>query len=153
MSPAGRKVSQFSKLAQLANNSVHTALYEKTRGHLGTRMLGNQVGILTTARRRDGQPYAVPLFIFRDGNDVIVVASYRGSIEHPTWFRNLLANPMASMQVGNQTWAVQATVMDLDERAVWWERVVHRFGGYAEYQRRTSREIPLVRLTPRQEAR
>jgi F420H(2)-dependent quinone reductase len=150
---AGREVSRWSRLVQLVNNSVHVALYEGTRGRLGTRMLGNQVGILTTIRRSGGEPYSVPLFTFRDGDDVIVVASYRGSVEHPAWFRNLLANPNAVIRIGSRAWPVQAKVMDADERAVWWERIVRRFKGYAEYQRRTTREIPMVRLTPRPDAK
>jgi deazaflavin-dependent oxidoreductase (nitroreductase family) len=148
---AGRAVTPWGKLAQLANNGLHIALYEKSRGRLGTRMLGNEVGILTTTRPRDGQPYAVPLFTFRDGRDVIVVASYRGSAAHPAWFRHLVANPEASIQVRGRSWAVRAGVMDADERAVWWDRVVRGFRGYAGYQDRTTREIPLIRLVPRGE--
>jgi deazaflavin-dependent oxidoreductase (nitroreductase family) len=151
--PEGRRVSRWSRLVQLANNSVHVTLYEKTRGRMGTRMLGNQVGILTTAKRPGREPYSVPLFTFRDGGDVIIVASYRGSAEHPAWYRNLLANPDAVIQIGNQAWPVQAKVMDPAERAVWWERVVNGFKGYAEYQRRTSQELPIVRLIPRAPAR
>lgn len=151
--PAGRRVSRWSRLAQLANNSAHITLYKRTHGRLGNRMLGHEVGILTTAQRCGSQPYSVPLFTFRDGDDVIVVASYRGSAEHPAWFRNLLANPHATIQVGKRIWPVQAKVMAADERDVWWERVVRGFNGYADYQRRTSREIPVVRLTPRPAAK
>jgi deazaflavin-dependent oxidoreductase (nitroreductase family) len=147
----GRPVTRWSRFVQLANNAVHVALYERTGGRLGTRMLGNQVGILTTVRPRDGQPYSVPLFTFADGPDVIVVASYRGSAGHPTWYRNLLADPDAVLRVGDRVRAVRARVLEGDERAASWRHVVRRFEGYAEYQRRTTREIPLVRLSPRPE--
>lgn len=79
----GRKVSQWSRFVQLTNNSAHVALYEKSGGRLGTRMLGNQVGILTTVHRQTGEPYSVPLFTFHDGEDILIVASYRGSGGNP----------------------------------------------------------------------
>ncbi len=145
----GREVSRLSRLLQRANNGVHVALYELTGGRLGSRMLGYQVAILSVVKRPGRQPCSVPLFVFQDGADVIVVASYRGSAEHPAWFRHLVANPDAAIQVGGRAWPVRARVMDPGERAVWWERVVAQFNGYEKYQRRTSREIPLVRLTPR----
>ncbi|MFF8592155.1 nitroreductase/quinone reductase family protein [Streptomyces sp. NPDC015220] len=147
----GRTVTRWSRFVQLANNAAHIALYEGTGGRLGTRMLGNRVGILTTRRPRDGQPYSVPLFTFADGPDVIVVASYRGSAGHPRWYRNLLADPDAVLRVGDRVRPVRARVLDADERAAAWRHVVRRFQGYEEYQRRTTREIPLVRLSPRPE--
>ncbi|MGW6317604.1 nitroreductase/quinone reductase family protein [Streptomyces sp. NPDC055099] len=145
----GRRVSRWSRLVQRANNITHTVLYEKSRGRLGTRMLGQQVGILTTVKRQDGQPYSVPLFTYRDGDDVIVVASYRGSAQHPAWFRNLVTNPDAVVRIGDRSWPVRATVLTGAERGEWWERVAADFKGYAAYQRRTSRQIPVVRLTSR----
>jgi deazaflavin-dependent oxidoreductase (nitroreductase family) len=148
---AGRTVTWWGRFVQRLNNAVHIALYERSGGRLGGRMLGNQVGILTTVRPRDGQPYSVPLFTFRDGADVIVVASYRGSSDDPRWFRNLLADPDAVLRVGGRVQAVRARVLDAEERAAAWRRVVRGFEGYADYQRRTTREIPLVRLSPRPE--
>ncbi|MED7952161.1 nitroreductase/quinone reductase family protein [Streptomyces sp. BE303] len=147
----GRTVTLWGRFAQRVNNAVHIALYERTGGRLGGRMLGNQVGILTTVRPRDGGPYSVPLFTFRDGADVIVVASYRGSSGDPRWFRNLLADPDAVLRVGGRVQAVRARVLEAEERAAAWPRVVRGFAGYADYQRRTTREIPLVRLSPRPE--
>lgn len=148
---AGRTVTWWGRFVQRVNNAVHIALYERTGGRLGGRMLGNQVGILTTVRPRDGRPYSVPLFTFRDGADVIVVASYRGSSGNPRWFRNLLADPDAVLRVGGRVQAVRARVLDAEERAAAWRRVVRGFKGYADYQRRTTREIPVVRLSPRPE--
>ena len=145
---SGRRVSRWSRLAQRAINGVHVALYELTGGRLGGRMLGHQVAILSTVRPPGTEPYSVPLFAFPDGADVIVVASYRGSAEHPAWFRRLLAHPDAMIRVGGRAWPVRAEVMDPDERADWWERVAEQFPGYEKYQQRTTRQIPLVRLTP-----
>lgn len=146
---AGRQVTRWGRLAQLANNAVHIALYERSRGRLGGRMLGNRVGILTTTRPRDGGTYSVPLFVFPEGSDVLVVASYRGSADDPQWYRNLLADPYAVLRIGGQVRQVRARVLDAEERASAWRRVVGNFAGYAEYQRRTTRELPVVKLSPR----
>ncbi|MFF2410525.1 nitroreductase family deazaflavin-dependent oxidoreductase [Streptomyces sp. NPDC058092] len=72
-------------------------------------------------------------------------------VGHPRWYRNLLANPDAVLRVGDRVRAVRARVLDADERAASWRHVVRSFKGYAEYQRRTTREIPLVRLSPQPE--
>ncbi|MFE0426179.1 nitroreductase/quinone reductase family protein, partial [Streptomyces sp. NPDC058953] len=149
----GRRVSRWSRLAQRANNVVHTGLYERTGGRFGTRLLGHEVGILTTTGRGDGQPYSVPLFTFHDGDDVLVVASYRGSAGHPAWYRNLLAEPDATIRIRDRSWPVHARVLDAEERRRWWARLVRDFDGYAAYQRRTTREIPVIRLAPRPRTR
>ncbi|MDT0268746.1 nitroreductase/quinone reductase family protein [Streptomyces sp. DSM 44915] len=150
--PHGRRVTRFGRFAQQVNNAAHVALYERTGGRLGKRMLGHQVGILTTSQRGNGEPYAVPVFTFRDGDDVLIVASYRGSAEHPRWFRNLVADPDATLRVGDRSWPVRARVLAGDERAAAWRWLVRSFQGYATYQRRTERELPVIRLTPRPEA-
>lgn len=149
--PRGRAVNRWGRFAQRVNNTAHVALYERTRGRVGKRMLGNQVGILTTAGRQGGEPYSVPLFTFSDGKDMLVVASYRGSVHNPAWFRNLLADPDAVLRVADRAWPVRARVLEGDERAETWRWLVEGFKGYAAYQRRTSRELPVVRLSPREE--
>ncbi|HEX3785826.1 MAG TPA: nitroreductase/quinone reductase family protein [Pseudonocardiaceae bacterium] len=146
---AGRRVTRWGRIAQLANNAVHVALYERSRGRLGGRMLGNQVGILTTTRPSDGEAYSVPLFVVPDGPDILLVASYRGSADNPRWYRNLLADPDAVLRIGRRVREVRARVLEAEERAAAWQRLVGHFEGYAEYQRRTTRELPVVRLSPR----
>ncbi len=146
---SGRPVTRWGRIAQLANNVVHVALYERSKGRLGGRMLGNQVGILDTTRPSNGETYSVPLFVFPDGPDVLVVASYRGSAEDPRWYRNLLADPDAVLHMGDQERDVRADVLHGEERAAAWQRLVGHFAGYEEYQRRTTRELPVVKLSPR----
>ena len=146
---AGRQVNRWGRIAQLANNVVHVALYERSRGKLGGRMLGNKVGILGTTRPSNGETYSVPVFVLPDGPDVLIVASYRGSAENPRWYRNLLADPDAVLRIDDQEREVRARVLDGEERAAAWKRLVEHFAGYEEYQRRTTRELPVLRLSPR----
>ena len=79
----------------------------------------------------------------------MIVASKGGYPKHPAWFHNLLANPQTTVQVGSERRRVHARVATPEERARLWPRVVKTYSGYAEYQQRTGREIPLVILEPR----
>jgi deazaflavin-dependent oxidoreductase (nitroreductase family) len=79
----------------------------------------------------------------------IVIASHGGRPRHPEWYRNLEANPLAQFQVGSRRYAVEASTMGDEERAVWWPRIVEAFAGYADYASRTDRKIPVVRLSVR----
>jgi deazaflavin-dependent oxidoreductase (nitroreductase family) len=81
-----------------------------------------------------------------DGEDLVIVASKGGHPRHPAWFHNLRANPATTFQVGSERRTVRARVTTPKERERLWPRVVQAYGGYASYQERTEREIPLVIL-------
>lgn len=98
---------------------------------------------------RTGTKRTTPLVYLRDGDDVVVVASKGGSPRHPGWFHNLRAHPDTTVQIGARRLPVRARVATPNERSRLWPRVVARYGGYEDYQRRTSRQIPLVILEPR----
>lgn len=102
--------------------------------------------LLTTTGRTTGRQHTVPLLYLRDGDRLVVIASYGGRPNHPEWYRNLLADPNATVQILEETRPVQATTMTPEERSVWWPRVVAAYGDYAGYQSRTDREIPVVWL-------
>jgi deazaflavin-dependent oxidoreductase (nitroreductase family) len=85
----------------------------------------------------------------RSGADLVLVASKGGYPKHPAWFHNLLAHPETTVQVGRERRAVRARVADPAERARLWPEVVRFYSGFATYQERTEREIPLVILEPR----
>ncbi len=126
---------------------LHTALYRLTGGRVGRRLVDNDMLLLTTTGRRSGTEHTVPLLYLRDGDDLVVIASYGGRPNHPEWYRNLLTNPRATVQILGETFPVRATTMTPQERSEWWPRVVDAYSDYAEYQSRTTREIPVVRLT------
>ncbi len=129
-------------------STVHSAAYRLTKGRIGRRLVDNDMLLLTTLGRKTGKPHTVPLLYLRDGDDLIVIASWGGRPEHPQWYTNLEANPEASVQVVECRWNVIAEPMLEDERRQWWPRVVEAYEGYAVYQTRTDRPIPIVRLRP-----
>ena len=129
--------------------ALHRLLYRASGGRVGGRLWGLPVVLLTTTGRRTGKPRTVPLCSLRDGNDVIVIASYGGLEQPPAWWLNLEANPRAELQTANARQAVTARNASPDERARLWAEITERAPGYLEYERRTSREIPVVILQPR----
>ena len=133
-----RTVKNLSKL--------HTLLFTVSGGRLGTRLVDNDMAVLTTTGRKTAKAHSVPLLVLTDGPDWIVVASYGGRPEHPQWYRNLVEQPSAILRVGAMKISVTAVTMDAHERALWWPRVVDAYSGYGVYASRTEREIPVVRL-------
>jgi len=127
-------------------SALHTGLYRATRGRVGQRLVHNDMLLLTTVGRRTGAAHTVPLLYLRDGDRLVVIASYGGRPEHPEWYRNLVANPEATVQILGNTRQTRARTMTAKERAVWWPKVVQAYSDYAEYQSRTDREIPVVWL-------
>ena len=137
-------------LALKAMNGAHRLLLAVTRGRVGYDALGMPVLELTTVGRRSGESRSVmltaPLEV--DGHPVIV-ASRGGDDRHPAWFLNLRAHPevQVSMKGGPRT-PMHARIVGPDERAQLWPRIAGKYPNYAGYQRRTTREIPLVVLEP-----
>jgi deazaflavin-dependent oxidoreductase (nitroreductase family) len=123
-------------------------LYRGTRGTVGRRLVNNDMCLLSTTGRRSGSIHTVPLLYLRDGDRIVVVASWGGRDHHPDWYLNLLANPRATVQVLSDRWVVEAGTATAEEREVWWPRIVGAYGGYATYAERTDREIPVVLLDP-----
>jgi deazaflavin-dependent oxidoreductase (nitroreductase family) len=130
-----------------AITTVHTQVYRRTGGKLGGKVGPTTMGLLTTTGRKSGQPRTTPLNIMADGDRWLLVASYGGDDRDPQWFQNLQANPEASIQLGTETIPVRATVATPEERKDLWPKAVSIYKGYDGYQRKTSREIPVVILT------
>jgi len=127
---------------------LHRGLYRLTGGRVGTRLVENDMLLLTTTGRRSGRPHTVPLLFLRDGETLVVFASYGGRDGHPSWYLNLVADPEVEVQVGKQRLKARARTADPGERALWWPRAVDAYGDYALYQKRTDRVIPVVLLRP-----
>ena len=132
-------------------NAVHRMVLRASGGRVGSRAGGMPVVELVTTGRRSGTPRAVMLTSpVRDGDAYVVVASRGGDDRHPAWFLNLRDNPRVQVAVGGGGARVPmvASVATPEERARLWPQVVAGFPNYAGYQRRTTREIPLVLLRP-----
>ena len=105
--------------------------------------------LLTTTGRKSGEKYIFPLFYGETGDSYFIIASKGGAPEHPGWYRNLLANPEAELQVGTRKLTVRARTAADPERAALWEKAVVIWPPFADYQRKaTGREIPVVVLDP-----
>jgi deazaflavin-dependent oxidoreductase (nitroreductase family) len=128
---------------------AHVLGYRATGGLVGHRVPGMPpMLLLDHVGARSGKHRTLPLVYLEHGDDIVIVASKGGHPRHPSWFHNLRANPDTTVQVGSQRRAVHARVAGAEERARLWPKVVDLYSGYASYQRRTDREIPLVVLEP-----
>jgi deazaflavin-dependent oxidoreductase (nitroreductase family) len=129
---------------------AHTAAYRLTGGLIGHRVPGGPpMLLLDHVGARSGTGRTSPLVYARDGENVILVASKGGHPKNPAWFHNLMANPETTIQIGSRRQAVRARLATAAERKHLWPLVLSVYGGYAGYQERTEREIPLVVLEPR----
>lgn len=124
------------------------ALYESSGGKEGTTLRGQPVIILTSVGARTGKIRKTPLMRVEYEGEYAVVASMGGAPTHPVWYHNLVANPRVELQDGATKREYTARVVTGDERATWWERAVQVWPDYADYQTRTSRQIPVFVLTP-----
>lgn len=124
--------------------SAHIALYRLTGGRLG----GKNIVLLTTIGKKTGQPRTKPLFHIKDGTSYIVIASAGGADKNPAWYGNLAANPKVTVEDHGRTVAGVASTVGPDERARLWKTVVATNPGFAGYEQKTSRVIPLVRIQP-----
>jgi deazaflavin-dependent oxidoreductase (nitroreductase family) len=135
-----------------AMNAVHRSMLKASRGRFGWQVARMPTLLLTTIGRRSGKPHSVMLTSpVREGDTLVVVASRGGADHHPAWFLNLRDNPDVEVKVqGEATRPMRARVADADERARLWPQVTAKYEGYAGYQSKTDREIPLVLLDPRE---
>ncbi len=124
---------------------AHRAVFDATRGRLLGRLAGMPVFEVTTTGHRSGRPRTTMLTapVVEDGR-VVLVASYGGSPTHPRWYRNLLADPQVVLVGEGRRRAMTARTATGAERELLWPRVVAAYRGYAAYQSRTDRQIPLV---------
>lgn len=107
---------------------------------------GAPILLLTTTGKRSGQPRVHPLAYTRDGDRYVVIASKGGSPTNPDWFVNLVANPEVTVEVGAQRFSARATPAEGQDRDRLFEAQAKRMPGFAEYQRNTTRRIPVVVL-------
>ncbi|MCG7524674.1 nitroreductase family deazaflavin-dependent oxidoreductase [Streptomyces sp. OfavH-34-F] len=122
--------------------------YESSGGTEGTTMRGMPVVILTTVGARSGKIRKTPLMRVEHDGRYAVVASQGGAPTHPVWYHNLKADPRAELQDGPERRDMTAREVTGEEKALWWERAVEAFPDYADYQRKTDRQIPVFVLEP-----
>jgi deazaflavin-dependent oxidoreductase (nitroreductase family) len=126
--------------------AVHHRLYRWTDGIVGGDLPGLTTLLLTTTGRKTGLPRTVPLPWFPHPEGFLIVASFAGNPKNPAWYDNLVADPRVEIQVKARRFRGLATPAGPDERPALWASIVATAPMYADYQRVTPREIPVVIL-------
>jgi deazaflavin-dependent oxidoreductase (nitroreductase family) len=116
-------------------------------GKVGGPFQGARMIIVHSIGARTGAERVNPLVWFPDGDRMLIVASKAGADTHPDWYHNLRAHPRVEVEVGEETFTVEAGELTDEERAAAWPRIVEAMPGFAEYQRNTTRTIPVFALT------
>jgi deazaflavin-dependent oxidoreductase (nitroreductase family) len=146
-------MGSVSSMSQPADSPVdwvrrHIDRYVETDGAEGAVFQGATALLLTVTGRKSGRPRRTALYYAEDGDDLVVVASKGGADEPPLWYLNLVADPHVQVQVGARRTAAVARTATAEEKARLWPLVVAVWPAYDDYQARTTRDIPVVVLTP-----
>ncbi|MFE1461688.1 nitroreductase/quinone reductase family protein [Streptomyces nigra] len=121
--------------------------FRANKGRVGGPFEGGRLLLLTTTGARTGRPHTTPVAYLPDGGErVLVIASAAGSPKHPAWFHNLVAHPEVTVEAGAFTYPARAVVLEGEERDRAFTRAVEAEPGWAAYQERTERVIPVVAL-------
>jgi deazaflavin-dependent oxidoreductase (nitroreductase family) len=129
--------------------TIHRAIFAVSKGRIFGKASGMPLIELVTTGRRSGKKRATMLSVpIVDGERLVLVASFGGDDRHPAWYLNLQANPEVRVTIAGSTRTMIARTATQEERAELWSRITSTFEGYARYQERTERQIPVVILEP-----
>jgi deazaflavin-dependent oxidoreductase (nitroreductase family) len=140
-------MSLMTKLARVGT-AAHVAIYRASKGKVAGSMGGRPVCLLTTTGRRSGKSRTTPVMPFPHQGGMVIVASNGGSDRMPSWYGNLTAHPQVRVQTGEQVRTMTARTASPAEKAQIWPGIVAAAKGFGSYQAKTSRNIPVVILTP-----
>jgi deazaflavin-dependent oxidoreductase (nitroreductase family) len=120
--------------------------FRQNKGVVGGQMAGMPVILLTAVGAKSGRPITKPLVYTRDGDRIVLIASFAGSPHDPAWFVNLVANPTVTIEVGTERFQARATVTSGEERQRLFNQQAQQMPIFNDYQKKTSRQIPVVVL-------
>ena len=129
-------------------HETSVSLYPLTDGKFGGRVQGLQVLLLTTMGRKTGEERTTPLGYFMDDGNYIITASNAGRDRHPAWFHNLRADPHVKIEIKDRQLEAEAEVASSEKRRSLWSQLISLSPAYANYTKKTNRQIPLVILRP-----
>jgi deazaflavin-dependent oxidoreductase (nitroreductase family) len=141
-----KDLSGPARLALKLGSGAHAGVYRATGGKLFGRMGKSPILLLNTVGRKSGRKRTSPLLYVMDGEDFVIIASKGGAPTHPAWYLNLRADPEATVEVGDREVRVRAEETDSEEKARLWQKMVEMYPTYDDYQKKTEREIPLLKL-------
>ncbi|MEU8803967.1 nitroreductase family deazaflavin-dependent oxidoreductase [Spirillospora sp. NPDC048819] len=126
----------------------HVARYRETDGAEGHDWQGTVTLLLTTTGRRSGKERTTPLIYQPEGDAYVVVASLGGADHNPLWYENLTADPEVKVQVKGDKFTARARTATPEEKPALWRKMAAVWPAYDDYQRKTTRNIPVVVLEP-----
>jgi len=121
--------------------------FRANAGKVGGPFAGKSLLLLHTVGAKSGQARINPVACIRDGDRLVVIASKGGAPTNPDWYHNILANPLVSVETGTEQFQARAAITAEPERTRLYNQMVARMPGFAEYQRKTMRIIPVIILT------
>jgi deazaflavin-dependent oxidoreductase (nitroreductase family) len=128
--------------------ALQVKIYQLSKGKFGGNMRGFNLLLLTTTGRRSGKEYTTPLGRFDQEGGYIIVASNAGQTTQPAWYLNVKHNPQVTVQVMDKVIPATAEVLSGEARTQAWRQVTSIAPAYANYEKRTTREIPIILLHP-----
>ncbi|QWF77013.1 nitroreductase family deazaflavin-dependent oxidoreductase [Amycolatopsis sp. CA-230715] len=133
-------------------DDFNTKIIEEFRangGKVGGPFEGGDLLLLTHTGAKSGKPRVSPLAYVSDGDRYVIIASKAGAPENPAWYHNIKANPEVTIEVGTEKLTATARQVEDDaERDALYARMVEKMPGFADYEKKTTRRIPVVVLEP-----
>ncbi len=129
-------------------NASIIAEFRANHGKVGGNFAGAPLLLLHTIGARTGAPRVNPVMYLLDDGRYLVFATKAGADDNPAWYHNLLAHPDTTIEVGDRVIGVHAAELGKRERDEKYAEQARRYPGFAEYERRTARVIPVLALTP-----
>jgi deazaflavin-dependent oxidoreductase (nitroreductase family) len=128
-------------------NQANIIEFRANAGKVGGYFAGKTLLLLHTVGAKSGQERINPVAYVADGDRLVIIASKSGAPTNPDWYHNLLAHPQVTVEVGTEKFQVQAAVATEPERTRLYTKMVEMMPGFADYQRKTTRIIPVIILT------
>jgi deazaflavin-dependent oxidoreductase (nitroreductase family) len=130
-------------------NASVIAEFRAHGGRVGGPFEGAPLLLLTSTGAKSGEERTTPVMYLPDGGRMVIFASKAGAPTHPAWYHNLVANPTATVEVGTESFEVDAGVASGEERQQLYDRQAELYPRFADYAEKTTREIPVVVLERR----
>jgi deazaflavin-dependent oxidoreductase (nitroreductase family) len=120
--------------------------FRANEGRVGGMFEGSPLVLLTTTGAKSGRTVTTPVMYLADGDRYVIIASNAGADHHPAWYHNLRATPGATVEAGTEKFQAKAVFIENEERDRLYARMVEQAPGFAEYEAKTTRRIPVVAL-------
>lgn len=118
--------------------------FRTNQGKVSGQLAGLPILLLTMTGAKSGRTLTKPLAYSLDGDRIVVIASFAGAPKNPPWYNNLVANPVATVELGSERFQVRATVTSGEERQRLFNRQAEQMPIFNEYQKKTTRQIPVI---------